>query len=73
MSFPGGGEWIPILLIVLLLFGAPKLPKLARSVGQSITEFRKGTREAFDGEDDADNEGDGSTRAESRRDREKER
>lgn len=31
-----------VLLIVLLLFGAKKLPELARSVGQSVKEVRKG-------------------------------
>jgi sec-independent protein translocase protein TatA len=36
----GGWHWIVILLIVLLLFGAPKLPALARSVGQSMRIFK---------------------------------
>jgi len=35
-----GWHWIAILLIVVLLFGAPKLPGLARSVGQSMRIFR---------------------------------
>ncbi|MDQ5972692.1 MAG: Sec-independent protein translocase protein TatA [Patescibacteria group bacterium] len=35
-------ELIIVLLIVLLLFGAKKLPELARSVGQSAKEIRKG-------------------------------
>jgi sec-independent protein translocase protein TatA len=35
-----GWHWIVILLIILLLFGAPKLPALARSVGQSMRIFR---------------------------------
>lgn len=44
-GLPGGGEvWI-ILVVVLLLFGSAKLPKLARSVGQSINEFKKGKDE----------------------------
>lgn len=38
----GGGEWIWILVIVILLFGAKKLPDLARSLGASAKEFRKG-------------------------------
>lgn len=37
-----GSEWIIILLIVLLLFGARKLPDLARSLGSSAKEFRRG-------------------------------
>lgn len=43
---PGGWEWIVILFIVLLLFGAKKLPDLAGSVGKSIKEFRKASDEA---------------------------
>lgn len=35
-----GYQWIIILVIVLLLFGAPKLPALARSLGQSMRIFR---------------------------------
>lgn len=37
-----GSEWIIILVVVLLLFGARKLPELARSLGASAKEFRKG-------------------------------
>lgn len=36
-----GWEWLIILLIVLLLFGARKLPDLARSVGSSLKIFRR--------------------------------
>nr|WP_135820683.1 twin-arginine translocase TatA/TatE family subunit [Halostella litorea] len=39
---PGGVELVAILLLVGLLFGAQKIPKLARSSGQAIGEFRKG-------------------------------
>ena len=35
-------ELIIVLLIVLLLFGAKKLPELARSMGESVKEVRKG-------------------------------
>jgi sec-independent protein translocase protein TatA len=48
VTFPRGAELIIILLIVLLLFGARKLPDLANSVGRSIREFRKGAEGAFD-------------------------
>jgi sec-independent protein translocase protein TatA len=45
----GGPDLFIILLIVLVLFGAKKLPELARSLGQSMNEFRK-AREEFDKE-----------------------
>lgn len=41
----GGQEWLIILLIILLIFGARKLPDLARSLGSSAKEFRKGIEE----------------------------
>jgi len=41
----GAPELIIILLIVMLLFGGAKLPKLARSLGESSREFRKGLAE----------------------------
>jgi len=41
----GPQELIIILLIVLLLFGARKLPELARGLGASAKEFRKGLNE----------------------------
>ncbi len=37
----GVPELVLILLILLLLFGASKLPEIARSLGQSINEFKK--------------------------------
>lgn len=37
----GGGEIILIFLIILLLFGAKKVPELFRSLGKGVTEFRK--------------------------------
>jgi len=42
----GGGEIILILAIVLILFGAKKLPELARGLGQGIKEFKKATDSA---------------------------
>lgn len=38
-SMPGGGEWILILLVVVLLFGGKKIPELMRGVGRGIKEF----------------------------------
>ena len=41
IGMPGLPEWIIIGLIVILVFGAKKLPELARGLGQSLGEFRK--------------------------------
>lgn len=41
----GGTELIVVLAIVLLLFGATRIPQLAKGLGQGIGEFRKATRE----------------------------
>ena len=41
----GGGEIILILALVLILFGAKKLPELAKGLGQGIKEFKKATHE----------------------------
>ncbi len=40
-STPGWPEILIILLIVLVLFGAKRLPELARGLGQSLNEFKK--------------------------------
>ena len=41
----GGWEVILILAVVLILFGAKKLPELAKGLGQGIKEFKKATTE----------------------------
>lgn len=46
-NMPGGFEWLVILLIALLLFGS-RLPSVMRSLGRSVTEFKKGMREGED-------------------------
>ncbi len=55
----GGGEIVIILVVLILLFGAKKLPELARSLGSSAREFRRGVEEgrtADDGEDSTGNQ-----------------
>ena len=47
MNF-GAGELLIVLAIVLLVFGSTKLPKLARSLGQAQSEFKKGAAESND-------------------------
>ncbi len=42
---PVGPEVLIILLIIILLFGANRIPKLARSTGEAIGEFRRGHKE----------------------------
>ncbi|HTL18707.1 MAG TPA: twin-arginine translocase TatA/TatE family subunit [Patescibacteria group bacterium] len=44
----GGWEMVVILAVVLMLFGAKKLPELAKGLGQGIKEFKKATREVTD-------------------------
>lgn len=41
-GLPGGSEWILLVLIVLLLFGSARLPRLARSMREAKDEFKKG-------------------------------
>lgn len=47
MGSIGGPELLIFLLIVLVLFGASRLPKLARSMGQAGKEFRSGLKEGY--------------------------
>ncbi len=42
---PQGPELIIILIVILLLFGDAKLPKLARSLGQAQNEFKRGLKD----------------------------
>mgnify|MGYP002760556772 FL=1 len=62
-GLPGGPEVLIVLLILVLLFGANKIPKLARSTGQAMGEFKRGREEIEDelseieGDDDEEGEG----------------
>ena len=48
MFGPGYQELLLILVIVLILFGAQRLPDLARSLGSSVKEFKKGVTDLKD-------------------------
>jgi sec-independent protein translocase protein TatA len=47
MGLPGGPELLIVLVIVMLVFGASRLPKLARSMGQAGKEFKSGLKEGY--------------------------
>lgn len=59
---PGLPEMAIIAVIILLLFGK-RLPGVMRSLGQSITEFRRGIQHTEDDEDDRGSDGDGRSAA----------
>jgi sec-independent protein translocase protein TatA len=59
----GPAELIIVLLIVLLVFGGAKLPKLARSMGEAASEFRKGLHHITSADDDKDTSTDAKTPA----------
>jgi sec-independent protein translocase protein TatA len=44
LDMPGGWEWLIILAIVILVFGAAKLPELARGTGQALRIFKAETK-----------------------------
>ena len=54
MGSIGAPELLILLLVVLLIFGGTKLPKLARSMGQAQTEFKRGIKEGHSSSDDDD-------------------
>ncbi|MHC4951947.1 MAG: Sec-independent protein translocase subunit TatA/TatB [Planctomycetota bacterium] len=56
-GFTGGWEWIVILVVAVLIFGR-RLPDIARSIGKSITEFKKGVHEVENDVKDAIDESD---------------
>jgi len=51
----GGPEILIVLVVVMFLFGAKKLPELARSIGASAKEFKKGVEDGAD-EDESSSE-----------------
>ena len=54
ITMPGGSEILLILLIVVLLFGAKKLPELARGSGRALRIFKAETKGLMDDDDKTD-------------------
>ncbi len=52
IGMPQGAEWLVILAIVVLVFGAAKLPDLARGTGQALRIFKAETKGLKDDDDD---------------------
>ena len=50
--FPGPLQILAVVAIIILLFGYKRLPGVMRSVGQSVTEFKKGINDTTDDDDD---------------------
>ncbi len=53
----GWGEIIVVLLVLVLLFGAKRVPELARALGRSLSEFKKGREQGGAESDAADGNG----------------
>lgn len=60
LAMPGGWELVLIVLVIVLLFGARKLPELARGTGQALRIFKTETKGLID-EDKADDKAEGTT------------
>ena len=56
MSLPGPLEIVVILLVILLLFGAKRLPGIGRALGEGIREFNKSLRDSSGQASDTDHE-----------------
>ena len=53
IGMPQGAEWLVILAIVILVFGAAKLPDLARGTGQALRIFKSETKGLKDDDDES--------------------
>ena len=55
IGMPQGWEWFVILIVALLIWGR-RLPDVARGLGRSLSEFKKGVREAENAKNEVENE-----------------
>ena len=60
-EMPGGGEWIVIAVIIALLFGARRLPDIARNSGKALVEFKKAIGQLRPTDDQTGNQNAGRT------------
>jgi sec-independent protein translocase protein TatA len=60
-GLPGGPELLIVLFVLVLLFGANKIPKLARSTGQAMGEFKRGREEIEEELEEVKGEGSSET------------
>ena len=58
IGLPGGGEWIFIILAIVLLFGGRKIPELMKGLGKGIREFNDAKGKVKDSIEDGMKEGD---------------
>ncbi len=64
IGMPSPQEMLPIILLLIVFFGAKRLPELARSMGRSLTEFKRGREDAVLPESEqADSSGDSNDKA----------
>ncbi len=52
-GMPSGAEWLIVLVLVLIVFGAGKLPQVGRQLGSAISEFKDTVRPKEEEEEDS--------------------
>jgi len=66
VAYSPGPELLVVVAVIVLMFGAKKLPELARSIGRSSTEFKRGMSEGAADPDEAGTSNDTSARAQNK-------